>query len=107
SDYSRFYSGEFSNSGHKDRASWLAFRKPRVMKEADIFVEIYGLKVTEQDSRHFVAEFVQDYKSGSLAVMSLVAYCPGRVDRCGLRSRNGGCRQSPSGTLRSLITSTC
>jgi len=71
SDYSRFYSGEFSNSGHKDRASWLAFRKPRVMKEADISVEIYGLKVIEQDSRHFVAEFVQDYKSGSLAVMSL------------------------------------
>jgi hypothetical protein len=41
------------------------------MKVADISVEIYGLKVTEQDSRNFVAEFVQDYKSGSLAVMSL------------------------------------
>lgn len=70
-EYARFYSGEFSNSGHKDRASWLAFRKPRVTKEADISVEIYGLNIVEQGSRHFVAEFVQDYKSGSLAVMSL------------------------------------
>ncbi len=71
SDYSRFYSASFANSRHGDRASWLAFRKPRVLKGSDIRVDIYGLKVVEQGAQYFVAEFVQDYKSGPLEVMSV------------------------------------
>jgi ketosteroid isomerase-like protein len=64
--YSSFYGDKFKSGQHRSKASWLNFRKPRILGRNAIAVSVEDLQVQVLDTGVAEVTFVQNYESGTI-----------------------------------------
>jgi MSHA biogenesis protein MshM len=68
--YLGFYSEEFKSSDHPTRDAWAEFRKPRVLKDGPIDVQLAEIKIRPAANNQVRVDFEQRYDSATLNVVS-------------------------------------
>jgi MSHA biogenesis protein MshM len=68
--YLSFYAKNFTSSDHPSRDAWVDFRRPRVLKEGPIDVQLAEIKVRPASGDQVRVDFEQRYASATLNVVS-------------------------------------